>query len=139
MGNKVYIAKIALPGHDEGARFIKMDNNSLPDNLPKDGIYYYPEGHSYPIYEEKDLISSPYFREESEPPTLEEIKYIADKRNFALEKFVLDVKADASPDAIQDRFNLVMKLTKRLRDIEDALMTYTLTKKIEEYNKKFGI
>jgi hypothetical protein len=51
----------------------------------------------------------------------------------------MDIKTDMSTDIIKQRFDVLMKLTKQVRLAEDALIVYVVTKKIEDYNKKYGV
>ena len=64
MENKVYVSLIETPGSGKFTRFIKMEKSLLPVNLAKGGSYYSPEGKVFPIYEEKDLMESVFFKEE---------------------------------------------------------------------------
>lgn len=141
METKVYVSKIDMPGCPEGTKFVKMSADYLPTNLPKDGEFYSPEGKFFPLFEEKDIISSNYFVliGDNSNPTIDDVKYFTDKRNFELERFTVEVETDAPLEKIQERFERIVRLTKQLRLLEDALIIYRLTRKMELINKKYGI
>jgi hypothetical protein len=101
--------------------------------------YYAPKGKFFPIFEEIDIIKSSFFEIEEDVPNMEDIKYLTEKRDLELERFIMDIKTDMSTDIIKQRFDVLMKLTKQVRLAEDALIVYVVTKKIEDYNKKYGV
>lgn len=139
MENKIYVSLIETPGSGKFTRFVKMKKDLLPVNLAKDGSYYSPEGKSFPIYEEKDLIESTLFKEEIYFSDLETIKFLEKKKSMAFKKFVDELNDSDKPEVVQEAFDSIIKIGKQLKLAEDSFLTYVLTKKIEEYNKNYGV
>ena len=129
---KIYVSKVDMPGCPEGTKFV---------NSSKGESFYSPEGKDCPLFEEIDMIKSKMFVfiGDNSNPTIDDVKYFTDKRNFELERFTEEVEKDAPLEKIQERFDRIIKLTKQLRLLEDALIIYRLTSKMELINKKYGI
>lgn len=61
---------------------------------------------------------------------INDIKYIENKRDIELEKFVTNIKTSAPFGIIEDSYKSIIKLEKQMRLMEDALVA----KRIMEEN-----
>lgn len=157
MEDKVYMLIKEIPGCSLGTKFVKVPADVLPINYSKEIVYYSPEGSIYPLIKEEDIvnktdfINNEFFEEFSTPLSmLSDLKYLTLKRDFALDHFIRDTPypsgnvryTNSIPpfvETMQKRFDTILRLCKRVRLAEDALLAYAITKKMDELNKKFGI
>jgi len=63
-----------------------------------------------------------------ENPGTEDIKYIQEKRDNQLDRFVDAVKGELPIETIERRYKSLMRLNAQMRLMEDSLIVYTLAK-----------